>query len=679
MFKNKKYLPSLLVISYLLFVNTPVFAAPPFPDDPLFKEQWYLNRIQAVGAWEKSTGSPDVVVAILDTGIDIDHPDIAGRIWKNSKEHSNNKDDDKNGFIDDTEGWDFIDDDNNPRPNVESPKLTRTGVNHGTILAGVLGAITGNGFGIAGINWRVRIMPIRVLDSEGIGNTVTVEKGIKYAVENGADVINLSFVGKNFNQSFYNTVFDAWTRGVVVVSASGNTSQGNGEGDGAPLYPACFSGSAGENIILGVAATDRDDKLASFSNFSKDCVDILSPGVGIFSTQVIVPGNTIFHDAYGGGWSGTSVAAAITSGVAALIKSYNRDLTAKEIIQIIVDNSENIDHLGSKPLGRGRLNAFLALQAAADYVRGQGRSLVKTGALVVGPATKTAPPAGVARIFKSTGEWLLDIKAHGESQSGLNVAAGNINNDDFPEIITVPGEGGTPLVKLWQSNGRLAQEFFAYEAEFKGGVEVAFANLDGSGSDQIVTVPMSNRESEVRIWKYDGTLFNKFLAFPENYKGGANISVRDFDRDGQDEIVVAPRGNIDPVIKIFRPDGILISAFSIAPPRTKTGTAFTVGDLNGDGWAEILTTSIRGSPSIRVWNYLGRELRPSFYLTPKYFRGASLGSGDTDGDGKDEIIIGSPVKAKPEVYIYDMTLRLKKKFSVYTPKIQSGVNVAVVK
>ncbi len=668
------------LIAALLLINFPKisFAAVILPNDPLFSEQWHLNRIQAVGAWEKTTGSKEVVVAVLDTGVDVDHPDLATNIWHNSNEYINGKDDDGNGFIDDLEGWDFVDNDNEPRPDVSSNSITRSGVNHGTIIAGLIGANTGNSLGVAGINWKARLMPVRVLDSQGIGDTLAVEKGIRYAISNGADVINLSFVGKTFSPSLYNAVLDAWRNNIVVVSAVGNITASDNNLDSAPLYPACFNGPAGENIVLAVAGVDREDKLARSSNFG-NCVDIVAPSAGIVSTQNFDEGNSLFRQPYGGGWSGTSVAAALVSGVAALIKSFNRDLRASEIIQLITDNSESVEQLNpgkDGALGRGRLNAFLALQAAEDYLRGQGRSFVKKGEIIVATDFYSGQPV---RIFDGN-SWVGNITPYENNfYGGIALSSGDVNGDSFRELATIPRSGGGPHVRIWRSDGKLADEFFAYEKDFAGGVDVAFANLDGSGSEQIITVPASGKEAEVRIWKRNGTLFNKFLAFPENYTGGARIAAADFDRDGQDEIIVVPTGAFEPVVKIFRPDGILISSFLAYDKRYRGGLNLTLGDLNGDGWTEILTIPRQASPRIRVWNYLGKELRPGFYLTSKLERNIKITSGDTNGDGKAEIVLGVNRGGLPKIRVYDSNLKLKKEILAYPTKERGGVNVAVVK
>ncbi len=667
------------ILTFCLLLSYPHYirAAVMMPNDPYFNDQWHLSKIQAVGAWEKTTGSAEIVVAVIDTGLDLDHPDLASRLWRNTREHQNGKDDDGNGFVDDFVGWDFIDNDNDPSPDPNAPNITRAGINHGTIIAGVIGASAGNAEGVSGINWRVRIMPLRVLDGGGVGNIALVEEAIRYATAAGADVINLSFVGKTFSEFLYQAVYEAWRKNIIVVAAVGNSSSDK-DLDLAPQYPACFSGPAGENIILGVAAVDREDRLANFSNFGSNCVDLTAPGVGIFSTQNVSPGNTIFREAYGGGWSGTSVAAATVSGVVALMKSFNRDLKAAEIARLVTENSEDISRFNSEKaskIGRGRLNAFLALQATEDYLLGQGRSLIQSGEIL---AAYSNFKKNDLRIFSKDGSWIGNLEPHKfVSRHGIVVSSGDINGDGFREIATA-STGSDPRVRLWRSDGKLVEEFSAYENSFTGGVKIAFANLDGSGSEQIITAPGPGREAEVRVWKYDGTLFSHFLAFGETYTGGADIATADFDGDSHDEIVVVSKGMAEPEVKIFRPDGVLISRFLALPKNFRGGLQVATADLNGDGHIEILTMPERGYPQIRVWNYLGRELRPGFFLTPRWVRGVRLSAGDTDGDGRAEIIV-SDYSSSVVVKIFDAALRLRKTFSI-APRGERGmVNLAVVR
>ena len=178
----KKLVTSFFIL-FLVFAE-PVLAAI-MPNDPYYKNQWYLAKIRADSAWEKITESPDMVIAVIDSGIDINHPDLKDNIWHNNKEIAGNgKDDDKNGFIDDTNGWDFITNTPDPSPKF-SAGWTEAGVSHGTMVAGIIAARGNNGIGVAGVTWRTKIMPLRVLNDKGDGKISDVIRAIDYAVKNG--------------------------------------------------------------------------------------------------------------------------------------------------------------------------------------------------------------------------------------------------------------------------------------------------------------------------------------------------------------------------------------------------------------------------------------------------------------------------------------------------------------
>lgn len=254
-------------------------------NDPRFSQIWGLNNtgqsvlgvngtpdadIDATEAWDKETGSAATVVAVLDSGVAYDHPDLAGNIWTNSGEtgsgkDTNNADDDSNGFRDDSHGWDFVDDDNAPRDLL----------GHGTHVAGTIGAVGNNSYGTTGVSWDVSIMPLRVLDAEGSGRTSDVASAISYAAAKGADVINLSLGGPDFSNSVSSAISSS--SGVLIVAAAGNENVNN---DLTPSYPCSYPAA---NVVC-VAATDINDNLASYSNYGALNVDLAAPGSRVVST-----------------------------------------------------------------------------------------------------------------------------------------------------------------------------------------------------------------------------------------------------------------------------------------------------------------------------------------------------------------------------------------------------------
>lgn len=337
------------------------------PNDPYYSSQWHLPKIQAPSAWDIEKGSASVVIGVIDTGVDTDHPDLANQIWTNADEIADNSiDDDGNGYVDDVQGWDFVlnNTDPNPKPNGlddNNEYGPDDGVDHGTHVAGIAAAIGNNSLGITGISWNCTILPVRVLDDEGEGNYLNVIRGIVYAVDNGADIINLS-LGGPYSIEFNDAIAYAYSHGVIIVAAAGNEDK---DIDQNMTSPACNDNNG--NHVICVAATDNNDVKTAFSNYGKIFVDVSAPGLGILSTLYYDP--SFGFNNYYGFYSGTSMSTPMVSGLAALIKSYKPEMSNTEIDQLILDTSNNIDDQNSGYtglLGSGRINVFSAISAIAD-------------------------------------------------------------------------------------------------------------------------------------------------------------------------------------------------------------------------------------------------------------------------------------------------------------------------
>lgn len=239
------------------------------PDDPFYNTLWGLEKIKAPGAWDATTGSSSVTVAVADSGVAYDHPDLVHRMWTNSREKpGNRKDDDGNGYVDDVRGWDAIDGDNDPR-DLED---------HGTHVAGTIGAEGDNATGVTGVAQDSRIMPVRVLRPGG-GTSEALVEGFDYAGDMGADIVNASLSGSGTVQAVQDVVEDH--PNTLYVVAAGNTSPTGVDIDnGATRFPCNVTAP---NLIC-VAATDQNDNRASFSNYGSTSVDLAAPGVGVRST-----------------------------------------------------------------------------------------------------------------------------------------------------------------------------------------------------------------------------------------------------------------------------------------------------------------------------------------------------------------------------------------------------------
>ena len=230
------------------------------PSDPRFAEQWALRNmgqsggmpgsdIGAEAAWRRATGLKQTVIAVVDSGVDFTHPDLAGNAWANPREIRNGRDDDRDGFVDDIQGWDWI---------AQGGDITDPS-GHGTAVAGIIAAEGDNGTGVAGVMWRASLMSLRVLDSTGTGDVAAAVEAIDYAVSHGASVVNLSWGTGGNSRALRDAILRAGRRGVLVVCSAGNAGRNL---DAEPYYPASY----GLPNLLSVAATDGADRMAAWSN-----------------------------------------------------------------------------------------------------------------------------------------------------------------------------------------------------------------------------------------------------------------------------------------------------------------------------------------------------------------------------------------------------------------------------
>ncbi|HEX8854063.1 MAG TPA: S8 family peptidase [Thermoleophilaceae bacterium] len=322
------------------------FASATTPDDPYYSLDYAVvnspqgHDIDAPDAWGTRTSCSKV--ATLDTGVDTDHPDLTANILKTSDKPNNDKDDDHNGYVDDTYGWNVI----NGKGSGEDDN------GHGTHVAGIIGALGNNANGIAGVCWSTKIVPVKFMNSKGKGSTSNAIDGIHYAVHAGVKIINCSFGSSAKSSSLEDAVQYAKSNGVLIVVAAGNDSENI---DKSPIYPASYT----DGNILTVAASTSSDTLASFSNYGPKGVDVAAPGDSIFSTYL------------GGGYktlSGTSMAAPYVSGVAALLRKQESDATYSDLRTAIRQHVDKPPALNGKDVYDGRLNASKALGAIASLV-----------------------------------------------------------------------------------------------------------------------------------------------------------------------------------------------------------------------------------------------------------------------------------------------------------------------
>lgn len=286
------------------------------PNDPFYSSQWHLLTIQAPSAWNLSTGSTSVPIAMVDSGVDPTHPDLASKLLQ---------------------GWSFL----------TGTSDTHDVQGHGTTTAGAAAALGNNGIGVAGVAWQNPILPLVVADSTGYASYSNIASAITYAADHGARVVNVSIAGASASSTLQSAVSYAWNRGTVVFAAAGNT------GSSAPNYPAACQ------YAVAVGATDSNDTLASFSSYGS-AISLTAPGVNIYTTT------------NGGGYgyaSGTSYSSPIAAGVAALVLSYAPSLSAANLVRVLETNADDLGAVGyDQYFGWGRVNAYRALVGSGTTV-----------------------------------------------------------------------------------------------------------------------------------------------------------------------------------------------------------------------------------------------------------------------------------------------------------------------
>jgi len=686
-----KKISQILIFSLLLATPLQMVRAVFIPNDSYYFNQWYLGKIKANEAWEKINTSPNITIAVIDSGIQINHPDLAGNIFVNRGEiPGNGIDDDHNGFIDDVSGWDFVTNTPDPSPKF-SPGFNSSGISHGTMVAGIIGASGNNQMGIAGVTWKSQIMALRALDDSGSGKMSDVIRAIDYATNNGADIVNLSFTTQSYSEGLKEALERAYRAGVIVVAAAGNDQSGNNgvNIDKTPLYPACYEGDNGENLVIGVAATDTMDQKATFSSYGSNCIDISAPGVSFFST---VTYNSAFGDEYNryynGFWSGTSMATPLVSGALALIKEANSSLSRDDITNILLRSTDNINNFNPDYIGRlgvGRLNLFAAVNWAKERLNDfSGRLLVSPYVADYSFKFKnTEEHQNKVQILAPEGnlskEFLTDNKKYRE---GLKFASGDVNNDGTNEIVAANGYGGTPLVRIFDVKGKLKSQFVAYDPKSKSGVSVSAGDVDGDSKNEIITAPGFGAEPLVKIFDDKGKLKKQFLAYDRKFKGGVSISVGDVNGDGLIDIVTAPGFGGGPHVRIFNGRGQLKSQFMVYDKNFKGGVDLVVANIDGrvdHNKAEIIVAPMEASsPLVKIFDNYGRLKTKFMAYDDKFKNGLSLAAGDVNRDGQAEIITGAGPGGAPHVRVFSAQGEILESFYAYKDAFNKGVSVGFI-
>jgi hypothetical protein len=432
-----------------------------------------------------------------------------------------------------------------------------------------------------------------------------------------------------------------------------------------------------------VAATDAMDQKASFSGYGFKCVDISAPGVSMFSTSYYYPekfiNNYYFDKYYDGYWSGTSMAVPIISGAFALLEQYNPNLSRKELVALILNSADNINRLNPdylSKLGKGRINiANSAIGAKSILYRN------KIGILF----TKYLNGDGKIYYIDEKGENKQEIAIYDKiTKNSINITAGDVDSDGKDEIITVASTGGLSNVKILNANGQLLNQFFAYDKKFLGGVNIAAGDVNGDGKDEIIVAPVTNGGPHIKIFNINGGLISQFFAYDKNFRGGVNLAAGDIDGDGKDEIVTGPGVGGGPHVRVFRSDGSVLMQFFAYDQKFRDGINIAVGDIDNIGIrnnnAEIIVSpSENNNSNIKIFNNHAKLLYQFSAFHKKFKGGVYIATLDVNYDGSDEIIASAGSTGSPHIRIFDKKGNVLQSFYAMETDYLGGIKISKIK
>ncbi len=650
------------------------------PNDLYYPNQWYLSKISANKAWSKINSSPDVIIAVIDSGVDIDHPDLVNNIWQNKNEIAGTGvDNDGNGFIDDINGWDFVNNVSDPRPKFLD-KWTESGASHGTLVAGIIAASGNNEIGIAGISWKAQIMPLKAFNDRGEGRVSDIIRAIDYATNNGAHIINLSFMNFDYSEALQDAIARAHNAGVIIVSAAGN-DLGMGQGYNTsekPIYPACYDGKLpGENMVIGVAATDALDQKSTFSAYGTNCIDISAPGIsffGLIAKGANLEDSNLLYDGY---WSGTSMAAPLVSGTLALIMQANPELSRHEVVSILFASTDNINNVNPEyqnMLGNGRLNVDRAVSMAKQKL------YKRTSSLIILPSENVNEKEVSLR--SPNGELRRTLETEVFSGFG-DIKIADLNGDSRQQLVMGAAVGSEPVIRIASYNGSVEKEFFAYEDTFLGGISLALGDISGDGKKDIIVAPKTNGNGHIKVFDLNGNLIKEFAAYNRDYKGEVVLASGNIDGKGNDEIVLAFGEGAKSDIRLFSSEGKLIGAFYAFDETYLGGLEIEVANLSGikdGGKAEIVVIPRKEIVSqVKIFSHHGKVINSFFAFGRDYKGGANLSVGDLNNNGINDIVVSAKEGAAPHVRVFNKNAIILESFYAWEERFSGGVKALALK
>ncbi|MDD5342457.1 MAG: S8 family serine peptidase [Patescibacteria group bacterium] len=672
------------------------------PDDPLYPRQWNFQIINASEAWELDQaaplygGDPGIIVAMLDTGIAyetygpfVQAPDLADTHL--------------------TPGYDFVN--NDEHPNDDN--------GHGTHMAGTIAESTNNALNTAGLAFETTLMPVKVLDSTGQGTSETIIQGIRYAMDHGAKIINMSFGSTETGDDAYAQILaEATEQKIVLVAAAGNA------GSGTLQFPASHES------VISVGAIRYDETKADYSNYGTG-LSLVAPGGDISEDQnndgspdgivqqsfTGMAGGVMDYSLFSNIWvEGTSSATAHVSAAASLLLAHGASV--ENVRTLLGSTAKDLGETGYDTIyGYGLLDIWAALDlllgdvtppttsVSLDRTPDRSPNYFLRAPNIALSASDDRSTITATYYHWDNGEY---IPYHEPIQppEGTNTlqyysvdAAGNAESPknasyivDTRRLVTGAGQGGGPQVRVFSAAGLNSANFFAYQTTFKGGINVALGDVDGDSQTEIVTAPWPSGGPQIRVFSLEGKFEKDFFAYASNFRGGVNLAVGDLDGDKVAEIITVPMGSGGPNVRIFGyRNGSYVPTtenFMAYDKNFRGGVSIATADLEGDGISEIITAPLSaGGPQVRIFGYRAGVFKPVVLGLMAYadsFRGGvTLTGGDVDGDGQDEIITGVAGAGGPQVRIFGRQSNQKVAlehpgFMAFAPDFRGGLSLATI-
>ncbi|MSR47134.1 MAG: hypothetical protein EXS13_08725 [Planctomycetes bacterium] len=580
------------------------------PNDPLFSQQWQMDQasdadMDMVEAWDIAQGSPGVTLAVIDSGFDYVHPDLANKAWINPNEiAANGIDDDSNGWIDDVHGIDAFNIDGDPMDDL----------GHGTFVTGVAAAEPDNGIGMAGVAWQAKAMGLKFLSSSGSGNLADAIICLDYAVTNGARVSNHSYATSSYSQSLYDAFDAAGDAGHLAIVPGSNSAKNI---DVSPVYPVCFDLPE----ILAITGSDETDALCGFADFGKVSIDVL------------VPGNNIQSTTLGGGWSvgsANSYAAPTATGLAALLASASGSTDGQVIKDWILDSVDPFASLNLKCATGGRINAWRAARYATLS------NLADPLWTYDGPRMSATVGRAMAIHPDLDGDSITELAIGAPGDKPGTTTSGSVR--------VVSGRTGAELRTIAPVNQALA----AF-----GAALTALDDVDSDGiADLVVGVPDLNANSATDAggWRIVSGATGAVIrsangSVNSGHLGSALCATGDLDGDGSPDFAVGASGESRVTARRAIDGGQLWTIARAAADEFGAALA-NAGDQNGDGLDDVLV-GIPGTASAEVLSGAdGSTITTLNYGTADRVGATVANVGDVDRDGADDLAVANDARAR---------------------------------